>query len=358
MRRDRITLAMMLAMPLMQLVLFGYAINSDPRHLPTAIEMNDASPVTRSIVAALRNSSYFDIQHVVTSHRNGETLMTSGAVQFVITIPTDFDRALVRGNAPQLLVTADATDPAATGTALAAVSQAVSSALGHDLIGSLGFLQSGSVPVTVVVHRSFNPEAITSHNIVPGLLAIVLSMTMVMMTAMAVTREREHGTMENMLAMPLRPVEVMMGKIAPYLVIGLVQSIVILVAAAVLFHVPFVGTVTLAMSGTIIFIAVSLALGFTFSTFASTQLQAMQMSFFYMLPSILLSGFMFPFRGMPGWAQALGEIIPVTHFLRVIRGVLLKGWTLRDALPEMSVLALMLLVLGTVAVMRYRDTLE
>lgn len=356
MGRDRLTLGMMVVMPLVQLFLFGFAINGDPRHMPLAIEANDSSAITRSIDAALRNSTYFDVTHVVTSHADGLELIRNGKAQFVLTIPHDFSRDLARGERPQLLLTADATDPAATGNALSAVSQAVNGALGHDMIGALAAARPVEPPVDVVLHRSYNPEGITSHNIVPGLLAIVLSMTMVMQTAMAVTRESEHGTLENLLAMPLRPVEVMVGKIAPYMAVGFVQTAIILGAAVSIFSVPFEGSVVLAFAGTMLFATVSLALGFTFSTLSQTQLQAMQMSFFYMLPSILLSGFVFPFRGMPAWAQTIGEMIPATHFIRFIRGVMLKGLTLGEVVGELLVLGVMLLALGALAVSRYRDT--
>lgn len=356
MLRDRGTIGLMLAMPLMQLMIFGYAINSDPRNLPMAIEMNDASVFSRSIDAALRNTTYFRVTDVVNAPGEGERLLERGDVQFVVTIPADFGRDLVKGRRPQLLVTADATDPAATGNALAAIGMAVDSALAHDLIGPLAARAPGLSPTEVVLHRSYNPEGITAHNLVPGLLAIVLSMTMVMLTALSVTREVEQGTMENLLATPLRPFEVMVGKIVPYLIIGIVQMNVILLAAQFLFGVPFAGSIWLTLGATLLFMVVSLALGFTLSTVATSQLQAMQMSFFYMLPSILLSGFAFPFRGMPVWAQWLAEVLPTTHYLRLVRGIILKGWNFADAAPQLGVLALMLGVLGTVAVRRYQDT--
>lgn len=356
MMRDRLTIGMMFGIPIAQLMMFGYAINGDPRHLPLALAFNDSSAMTRSIDAALRNSTFFDVTHIIASHGEAEQLIRNGKVQFVVTIPSDFTRDLVRGHRPQLLVTADAADPAATGNALAGIGQAVNQALAHDLIGPLASRAASDGAVDLVLQRNYNPEGITRHNIVPGLLAIVLSITMVMMTAMSVTRETEQGTMENLLAMPFRPFEVMVGKIAPYLLIGFVQTAVILIFAWVVFNVPFVGSVALTVGVTLLFIAVSLALGFTFSTMAQTQLQAVQMSFFYMLPSILLSGFLFPFRGMPGWAQTLGQMIPPTHFMRLVRGIMLKGWDLGTALPEIGVLLLMLLVLATIAVWRYRDT--
>ncbi|WP_225204579.1 ABC transporter permease [Novosphingobium huizhouense] len=356
MTRDRGTVGMMLAMPLIQLMIFGFAINNDPRALPMAVEVNDVSPFARSVVAALRNTSYYRVVQVVDTPGEGERLLSQGEVQFVVTVPVDFGRDLVRGARPQLLVTADATDPAATGNALGAVEQAVAGALSHDLIGPLALRAQGAGPVEVVLHRSFNPEGITSHNTVPGLLAVVLSMTMVMLTALSVTREVEQGTMENLLATPLRPFEVMVGKIVPYLFIGVVQMVVILIAARVIFEVPFMGSIGLTLVATLLFMVTSLALGFTLSTLAQSQLQAMQMSFFYMMPSILLSGFAFPFRGMPLWAQWLAEVLPTTHFIRLVRGIMLKGWTFADAAPQLGVLAAMLLVLGTVAVRRYQDT--
>ncbi|MCW1382793.1 ABC transporter permease [Novosphingobium sp. KCTC 2891] len=356
MTRDPGTVGMMLAMPLVQLMIFGFAINNDPRRLPMAIEVNDTSVFARSIDAALRNTTYFRVTRIVGAPGEGERLLKRGDVQFVVTIPVDFGRDLVRGERPQLLVTADATDPAATGNALSAIDQAVAGALSHDLIGPLAARAQGPSPVDLVIHRSYNPEGITSHNTVPGLLAVVLSMTMVMLTALSVTREVEQGTMENLLATPLRPFEVMVGKIVPYLFIGVVQMAVILLAAHFVFHVPFAGSIGLTLASTLLFMVTSLALGFTLSTIAGSQLQAMQMSFFYMLPSILLSGFAFPYRGMPRWAQWGAEVLPTTHFIRLVRGIMLKGWTLGDALPHLAVLVLMLVVLGTVAVRRYQDT--
>jgi ABC-2 type transport system permease protein len=357
-RRDRLTFAMVFVLPLVQLMLFGFAINTDPRHLRAAIEVSDYSAQTRSITSALVNSSYFDTHALVTRPGMGEKLLRDGSVQFYIVIPPDFTRALVRGERSQLLVMADATDPAATGPAVAAVETAVNAGLAHDLIGALGPRAATKGPVDVVLQRRYNPEGITSHNIVPGLLAVVLSMTMVMMTSVAVARERERGTMENLLAMPLRPAEVMIGKILPYVLIGAAQTALILTAARLIFDVPFVGSVTLLGAMTMLFIIVSLLLGFTISTIVATQLQAMQMSFFYILPSILLSGFMFPFYGMPAWARALGEAIPVTHFLRLVRGIMLKGWATGDAMQEMLVLAAMAALLAVVATRRYGSTLS
>ncbi len=357
-RRDRLTFAMMFGMPIMQLLLFGYAINNDPKGLPTAILSADQSAITRSIVAALGNTGYFKLVDNATSEAEANELLQSGDVQFVITIPTDVTRRLIRREKAQIAVEADATDPATTGNALAAVEQAVTQALSHDLTGPLANLAGRPNPVEVIVHRRYNPEGITRYNVVPGLLGVILTMTMVMMTSLAVTRERERGTMENLLAMPIKPVEVMIGKIAPYVLIGFVQVVVIIAVAKLLFNVPIVGSLPMLAVATLLFITVNLAVGFTFSTIAENQLQAMQMSFFFLLPSILLSGFAFPFRGMPVWAQYIGEALPNTHFLRIVRGVMLKGATVSEIATEMAALVVLLMMVSAVALSRYKVTLD
>lgn len=356
MLRDPGTIAMMFMFPIIQLLIFGVAINNDPRHLPLAVEANDNSQFSRAIVSALRATSYFDVTEIAAGYGAGERLIAEGRAQFVLTVPTDFSRALVRGEHPQVLLTVDATDPASTGPAVAAVGEAVNQALARELTGPLAVRLVGPPPVNLVLHRSYNPEAITSHNTVPGLLAIILSMTMVALTAMSVTREDEQGTMENLLATPLRPIEVMVGKIVPYFTMGFVQVLVVLAAAKLVFQVPFVGSMPLLMAVTLLFTLVCLALGFTMSTLVKSQVQAMQASMFYLMPSILLSGFAFPFRGMPVPIQWLAELLPPTHYIRLVRGIMLKGWDLRLALPESAVLLAMLLAFGTIAVRRYRDT--
>lgn len=357
-RRDRLTFAMMFGMPIMQLMLFGYAINNDPKGLPAAILSADHSTITRSIVAALGNTGYFKFVRTATSEEEAHDLLQKGEVQFVVTLPSDLTRRLVRREHAQIAVEGDATDPATIANAMAAVSQAVTQGLSHELVGPLAYLNGREGPVDVVLHRRYNPEGLTRYNVVPGLLGIILTMTMVMMTALAVTRERERGTMENLLSMPIRPLEVMIGKIAPYIVIGCVQVAVILLVAKVLFEVPIVGSLSLLALATMLFITVNLAVGFTFSTIAQNQLQAMQMSFFFLMPSILLSGFAFPFRGMPGWAQVIGEALPTTHFLRVVRGLMLKGATASEVAGEILVLVLLLVIVSVLALRRYRVTLD
>lgn len=356
--RDRLTYAMILALPIVQLLLFGYAINDDPRNLPTAVLVQDNGGFSRSILTAMNNSGYFDIVLQARSQSELDRALERGEVQFAVIIPADFTKRVVRGDAAQILVEADATDPSATSGAVAALASLPAQALTRDLTGPLAARAPGEAPFEVVVHRRYNPEAITAYNIVPGLLGVILSMTLVMMTSLGMARERERGTMESLLSTPVRPLEVMIGKLSPYVVVGALQATVILVMARLLFDVPMSGGWLALIAGLTLFIVGSLSLGFLISTLAKTQLQAMQMSFFYMLPSILLSGFMFPFRGMPDWAQAIGTVIPVTHFLRVVRGSLLKGVGLENAGPSLFALALFVLVVGTLAMMRYRTTLD
>ena len=356
--RDRITYAMILLLPIVQLTLFGYAINSEPRHLPTAVLVQDDGRFARSVLAALDNSAYFDIVAQARSPAELDEMLRRGDIQFAVTIPGDFGRRVARGDRAQILVEADAADPSATGGAAAALAALPAQALAKDLKGALAARNGGPPPFEVVVHRRYNPEAVTAYNIVPGLLGVILSMTLVMMTALSVTRETERGTMETLLSTPLEPLEVMAGKLAPYVLVGLVQTAVILTLARLLFAVPMQGGWPGLGLGVTLFIVGSLALGFLISTVARSQLQAMQMSFFYILPSMLLSGFMFPFRGMPGWAQVLGEVIPVTHFLRVVRGSLLKGQELGDQWRELSALLAFVSVVTALAMIRYRRTLD
>jgi len=358
MRRDRLTFAMMIGVPLMQLMLFGFAINSDPKHLPTALLLADHGPQVRTLLKAVENSGYFSFVGEVADAREATDLLNRGDAQFVIHIPEDFSRRLLRGERPVVLVEADATDPAATGNALGTLRSLIPSALVQDARGPLSGLMVPEAPVDLRVHAAFNPEAITQYNIVPGLMGVVLTMTMVMITSLAITRERERGTMENLLSMPTRPIEVMVGKIVPYILVGYIQITLILLAARLVFQVPIMGHPLLLFGLASIFIAANLAVGITFSTVASNQLQAMQMSFFFFLPSLLLSGFMFPFRGMPRWAQAVGEVFPLTHFLRIVRGIMLKGNGIAEAAPHAWPIALFTLLVLIIGAKRYRQTLD
>jgi ABC-2 type transport system permease protein len=359
MMRDRLTFAMAIGVPVLQLVLFGYAINTDPKGLPTAMVAHDSGPFARSFMAALQNTGYFRVTHTSDNEAEAESLIEEGRVQFVVAIPPDFSQRVVRGEQPALLVAVDATDPAAASNAIAALGEISKTSLLRDLQGPLGSLQVHErAPFEIRVHRRYNPEGLSRYNIVPGLIGTILTMTLVVLTALARPRARERGTMENLLATPVRPLEVMLGKIAPYVVIGYMQLAVILGAAWLLFEVPMVGSLGLLLVLIGVFVIANLGVGFAFSTVAKNQLQAMQMTFFFFLPSILLSGFMFPFRGMPTWAQWLGELLPLTHFLRIVRGILLKGNGIVQVLPELWPLLAFVLVAGSVALLRYRQTLD
>jgi ABC-2 type transport system permease protein len=358
MRRDRLTFAMMMGIPLLQLILFGFAINVNPRHLPVDILMGDNGPQGRTILYAFKNTSYFDFIRLLKSDADGREALAQGDAQFVISIPPNFSRDLLRGDRPAILVEADATDPSATGYALSSVNALLTSALHNDLKGPLHYLNGTNGPFDLQVHSLYNPEINTQYNIVPGLMGVILTMTMIMITGLAITRERERGTMENLLSMPTRPLEVLVGKITPYIVVGYLQLGLIIVMAHFVFGVPILGSVPLLLAAAFVFIAANLAMGIMFSTIAQNQLQAMQMTFFVFLPSILLSGYLFPFRGMPAWAQAIGEVLPLTHFLRITRGILLKGNGLYEIAPDIWPIALFAAIALTIGVKRYRQTLD
>jgi ABC-2 type transport system permease protein len=357
-RRDRLTFGMMVGVPILQLVLFGFAINADPRNLPLVVAAADRSEFTRAFVAGLQNSGYFRLVREGATESEADAMLARGEAQFALVVPADFSRRLLRGERPVLLVAADATDPAATGNAIAALQGVARQAIGRQLTGPLASLRPGDDPFELRIQRRYNPEAVSSANVVPGLVGVILTMTMVMMTALAMTRERERGTMEALLATPALPIEVMLGKIVPYILIGYVQVAVILLAARLLFEVPMEGSLLLLSVVLVVFIAANLAVGFTFSTIARNQLQAMQLTFFFFLPSMLLTGFMFPFRGMPAWAQWIGEALPLTHFLRIVRGIMLKGNGLPQIAGEIWPIAAFMGVAGAVALLRYRQTVE
>jgi len=357
-RRDRLTLAMIVGIPVMQLLLFGFAINLNPKNLPTAVSIDDPGIFGRSIVAALTNSSYFEIVQQTNSPEKARRLLQEGRVIFVVEIPVNFTRDIVRGAQPSLIIESDATDPAAGSYALAAFNMLATTALRDDLVGPLKARMQGPPPFQLVTHLLYNPESNTQYNIVPGLLAIVLTMTMVLITCLALTRERERGTYENLLAMPATPFEIMLGKIAPNILIGIIQSSIVLLMAKFVFGVPMLGSFLLLAVALTIFIVANLAVGYTFSTIAQNQLQAMQMTFFFLLPAILLSGFAFPFKGMPVWAQWIGEVLPATHFLRIVRGILLKGNGVSEIWPDVWPLILFLFAAGTIALARFQRTLD
>jgi len=357
-RRDRITFAMMVGIPILQMALFGYAINTDPKHLDTAIINNDHSPITRSFIEGMKNSTYFRIAGELPSEAAGREALEQGKVLFVVTIPAGFTAQLLRRERPSLMIEADASDPIAAASALAAVNGITQSVIQKELTGPLASLAASPAPFDVRVHRLFNPEGITQYNVVPGLMGVILTLTMVMMTGLAITREQERGTMENLLAMPATPIEVMTGKLIPYIGIGLVQSTIILAAARFVFHVPFFGNLGAVYLAVLLFLAANLTVGITFSSLAKNQLQAVQLTIFYFLPNILLSGFMFPFQGMPQWAQAIGEVLPLTYFNRLIRGIMLKGNGWENSWPSVWPLMVFTLLVMMLAVKTYRRTLD
>jgi ABC-2 type transport system permease protein len=357
-RRDRITFGMIVGLPIVQLLLFGYAINTDPKHLRTALVVTEHSEFTRSYLAAMRTSGYFHFVAQLPSEAAARVALARGEVQFVVTFPVDFTRKLLRGERPALLIEADATDPSASSAALSSLHELARSVARKDFKGPLAQLLGRDAPFDVRVHRLYNPEGITQHNIVPGLMGVILTMTMVLMTGLAMTRERERGTMENLLAMPSQPLEVMTGKIVPYVLIGLIQASIILLAARYLFGVPILGSLTALYVVALLFIAANLTVGITLSSIAQNQLQAMQLTFFYFLPTILMSGFMFPFQGMPRWAQFVGEVLPTTYFLRLVRGILLKGNGWPELWTNIWPMLVFTGVVMTVALTTYRRTLD
>ena len=358
MRRDRPTFAIMIMVPIIQLMLFGFAIDTDPRHLPTAVELRDDGPLTRSFLASLRQSDYFRIVAQVRSEAEGEALLRSGAVAHLIVIPENFEREFVRGERPQILIAADATDPVAAAGPIAAAGEIARRAFAPELDRLPRTLRGGAPPYEIIVHRQYNPAGETSMNIVPGLLGIILTMTLIMITSIALTREVERGTIEALLSTPIRASEIMVGKTTPYILIGFIQTAIVLVAARLIFGIPFLGAPGPFAAALILFIFANLMLGYLISTVARTQMQAMQMTFFVFLPSILLSGFMFPFAAMPNWAQAIGEALPITHFLRIVREVMLKGAGFAEIRGDIWPIMIILTVLALASLARFRRTLD
>ena len=353
-RRDRVSFAMIIMLPLMQLILFGYAINTTPRNLPTAVLLQESSDLGRSILKAMQNTKYFTVLYQVETEEEFDQLLASGKVLFGVEIPRGFERAVRRGDKPALLVAADATDPVASGSALGALQQIAATALQNER----ALPEAGKPLFEVRQHARYNPAGVTSLNIVPGLVGTILTMTMLIFTALSVTREIERGTMESLLAMPITPLEIMLGKIVPYIVVGFVQATLIVGTGVLLFGVPILGSIGLLAALSTLFIAANLSIGYTFSTIAQNQLQAVQMSMMFFLPNILLSGFMFPFAGMPLWARWIGEALPLTHYIRIVRAIMLKGAGIADLRYDAVALAVLMLIAMTIAITRFRRTLD
>lgn len=358
MRRDRVTLGMLIMIPIMQLILFGYAINSNPKHLPTVVLDADHTYLSRSFLQGVRNTKYFKLLDITQDPKRADYLMNIGKILFIIKIPPGFSHDMIRGEKPNILLTADATESMAAANAFSAINLLSGQVFDRDLDGALKYLQQSQMPYNLTIHAKYNPELITQYNIVPGLMGVVLTMTMVIITALAITREYERGTMENLLATPVRPIEVMLGKLIPYIIVGYVQAMLIITAAFYMFHVPINGNLILLFLAAFPFIAANLSIGVTFSTLAENQLQATEMSFFFFLPSILLSGFMFPFFGMPKWAQYIGDILPLTYFLRIVRGILLKGNDFANTWPNIWPIMIFMVVALIIGAKRYRQTLD
>lgn len=357
-KRDTVTLRMIIMIPIMQLLLFGYALNTDPKHLPTAVLSYDNSALSRAVITGLKNTEYFSVDYEISSDTQGHDLMKSGKVLFIVSVPANFERDVIRGSHPQILIEADASDPVATSSALSAANGMLDRVYSEELKGSLSGLKIGAPAFSLSMQRRYNPEGFTRYNIVPGLIATILTMTGIMMTALSITRERERGTMENLLAMPVSPLEVMAGKIMPYVMIGMFQSALIVFVAQALFGVPIIGSLSLLFAALMVFITCNMALGFTLSAAAQNQTQALQLSFMVMLPSILLSGFLFPFMGMPLWAQIIGNTLPATHFIAISRGILLKGSGFMEIWPHLWPLLVFMVVITLIAMKRYRRTLD
>jgi ABC-2 type transport system permease protein len=358
MRRDKITLSMIVMIPLIQLILFGYAINSNPKNLPTAILNADQSQLSRTFLHAVKNTNYFDFISKIHTEKQADNSMSTGDIQFILNIPPGFSRDLIRGQKPNILLTVDATESMAAANAITAINTLTNSVFTQDLKGSLNYLQSASPPFNLTVHAKYNPEFITQYSIVPGLMGVILTMTMVIITSLAITREYERGTMENLLATPVRPIEVMLGKVIPYIIVGYIQATLIMLASYYIFHVPIAGNILLLFIATLPFIAANLSVGITFSTFARNQMQATQLSFFFFLPSILLSGFMFPFYGMPTWAQYIGSILPLTYFLRIARGIMIKGNDFMTTWPNIWPILIFMIIALIIGIKRYKQTLD
>lgn len=357
-QRDRLTFGTILFIPIMELMLFGFSINSNPKHLPTAVVSSDHSPLTRTFITAIQNTDYFKIIDPNMSQKHADSLLARGDILFIVTIPPYFTRNLIRGETPSILVTADATDPIASVNAVAALEGLSNQVFNLDLSRGLNDLKATAQPYKLIIHPKYNPESITQYNTVPGLMGTILTMTMIMITGMSITRELEQGTMEGLLAMPIKPFEVILGKIIPNVFVGYMQQIVIILTSSLVFKVPIMGSLGLLMLTTLPFIAANLSVGLTFSTIAKNQLQAMQMSFFFFLPSLLLSGFLFPFKGMPSWAQFLGELFPLTHYIRIVRGIMLKGNGLEEIWPQTWPILIFMVVVIIIALIRYRRTLD
>lgn len=357
-KRDHSTFAMIISLPIVQLFLFGFAINTNPKQLPAALINFDNGPFSRSLVHELENTQYFKFNHYPSSEKAANQLFATHQVLFTLSIPADFSRKIVRGEYPAALLEVDGTDPVSVAYAVSASNGLMQTVFQYDLTGPLKHLNPSTGAAELRVHTKYNPSAITQYNIVPGLLGTVLTMTFVMVASMALTRERERGTMESLLATPILPLEVIIGKALPFIIVGYLQLIIVIVIATFFFSIPMIGNPLLLLIATLPFILANLSVGITISTLAKTQLEASQISIFFFLPSMLLSGFAFPFKGMPLWAQWIGNLLPLTHFINIVRGIMLKGIGFVEAWVDLWPILVFMMVMLFIALNRYRQTLD
>ena len=346
-RRDRLTFAMIIGIPTMQLILFGYAINLDVRNLETAVLDQSETARSRELVAGLAATGVMHMGRVVSSPQEVEALMRAGEISAAVVLPPDFETRLERRDRPAVQIVVDGSEQV--------IQAAARQLAAFPVAGNQGWT---SATAAVEVVNFYNPERRAAVNTVPGLVGMILTMTMVLFTAIALVRERERGNLEMLIATPVSPWELTVGKILPFIGIGLVQTTVVLVLGDVLFNVPLRGSLIELYIAALVFITANLSLGITISTLTRTQFQAMQMSFFTFLPQILLSGFMFPFAGMPQAAQYVAEALPLTHFLRLVRGIMLRGADLTELWPSLMALGIFITIMLGVAVSRVRKRLD
>lgn len=361
MRRDRLTLAMMLLLPLVQLAVFGFAINTDVKHVPMVVIDRSLSRQSRELIQAFTNSEYFDLVATVDKEAELADQVDRGLVKVGLVIPPDYAKNLSRGLPAKVQVLVDATDPIIASSALAN-SQGIANYLSLPIL--YRHLERGTsyrppdLPVTMEIRAWYNPDLVTSHYIVPGLIGVILTMTMMMITSMAIVKERETGTLEQLITTPLRPVELMLGKIIPYMVVGYVQVTIALLVGVLVFKVPVRGSITALYTVAFFFILCYLGLGLLISTVSGNQQQAMQVSFFIFLPTILLSGFMFPRAGMPEPAQYLGLVMPLTYFLEILRGIILKGVGLGVLMRFIAPMIVLMICFFSLAVIRFQRRMD
>lgn len=357
-KRDYSTFVLVIGIPLIQVILFGLAINTNPKNLPTSLLNYDNGQFSRTLIHEFANTGYFAFNYFPDSEAEANDLIKRHDTLFTLNIPSDFSRNVVRGKSPQILLEVDGTDPVSVAYAVQAARDLMPSVFQYDLNGTLQSLQQNQAALSLVVHTRYNPNAITQYNIVPGLMGTVLTITFVMVASMALVRERERGTLESLLSTPITPLEVILGKSAPYFIVGYLQVILIIFCATEFFKIPLNGSLLLLLFVTLPFILANLFVGILISTISRTQLEASQLGIVFFLPSLLLSGFAFPFNGMPKWAEIIGNCLPMTHYIYMVRGIMLKGSGWFDVWRDLLPLTLFMIIILFIALKRYRRTLD